>query len=94
MELIEKATFKRGVVLFQLLEENVVAFVRNELKKFQRSLSTGYPECVEREDDKVMGSEEEEQRMSREALMKITVHFLRKMKHEELANLLHNSKWI
>ncbi|TDG95967.1 hypothetical protein EPR50_G00241970 [Perca flavescens] len=41
-----------------LLEENIVTFVKNELKKIQKVLSPDYPECSEskRED------EDEEQR--------------------------------
>uniref|UniRef100_A0A3P8PEH1 NACHT domain-containing protein n=1 Tax=Astatotilapia calliptera TaxID=8154 RepID=A0A3P8PEH1_ASTCA len=65
-----------------LLEDNIITFVKNELKKIQKVLSPGYPECLEsqREDD--------EQKSSREAFLKITVVFLRRMKREELANQL------
>ncbi|XP_035859378.1 NLR family CARD domain-containing protein 3-like [Sander lucioperca] len=47
-------------------------------------LSPDYPECSEskRED------EHEEQRRSREAFLKITLHFLRRMKEDELADRL------
>ncbi|XP_071371316.1 protein NLRC3-like [Centroberyx affinis] len=79
--------------IFMLLEENIVTFVRNELKKFQRVLSPDCPECIERqrEDEEVMDGEEEEQRSSsREALLKITLHFLRRMKQEELADSLES----
>ena len=77
-------------ILFQLLEDNMVTFVKEELKKIQKVLSPDYPECLEsqRED------EDEEQRSSREALVKITVHFLRRMKQEELADCLQRSKRI
>uniref|UniRef100_UPI003AADA94F protein NLRC3-like n=1 Tax=Centroberyx gerrardi TaxID=166262 RepID=UPI003AADA94F len=75
-----------------LLEENIGTFVKNELKKFQRVLTPDYPECLERqrEDEEVVDSEEEEQRSSREALLKITLHFLRRMKQEELAEFLES----
>uniref|UniRef100_UPI003AAB4C8C protein NLRC3-like n=1 Tax=Centroberyx gerrardi TaxID=166262 RepID=UPI003AAB4C8C len=78
--------------IFMLLEENVVTFVKNELKRCQRVLSPDYPECLERqrEDEEVMDGEEEEQRRSREALLKITLHFLRRMKQEELADSLQS----
>ncbi|XP_078140871.1 protein NLRC3-like isoform X1 [Centroberyx gerrardi] len=79
--------------IFMLLEENIFTFVRNELKKFQRVLSPDYPECLEtqREDEEVVDGEEEEQRSSsREALLKITLHFLRRMKQEELADSLES----
>uniref|UniRef100_UPI003AAD7680 protein NLRC3-like isoform X2 n=1 Tax=Centroberyx gerrardi TaxID=166262 RepID=UPI003AAD7680 len=81
--------------IFTLLEENIITFVKNELKRFQRVLSPDYPECLERqrEDEEMMDSEEEEQRRSsREALLKITLHFLRRMKQEELADSLQNNK--
>ncbi|XP_053187140.1 NLR family CARD domain-containing protein 3-like, partial [Scomber japonicus] len=81
------------IFLFQLLEDNIVTFVRNELKRVQRSLSPDDPECLESqsEDEEVLGSEEEEQRSSsRDAFLKITVHFLRRMKQEELAERKSN----
>uniref|UniRef100_UPI0037E8DE31 NLR family CARD domain-containing protein 3-like n=1 Tax=Semicossyphus pulcher TaxID=241346 RepID=UPI0037E8DE31 len=79
--------------IFMLLEENIVSFVKNELKEIQRGLSSDYPECLEsqREDEEVLDSEEEEQRRSsREAFVKITLHFLRRMKQEELADCLQS----
>ena len=63
-------------------------FVKNELKKFQRVLTV-------REDEEVLhGEDEEQEKSSREAFLKITLHFLRKMKHEELADCLQSSKMI
>uniref|UniRef100_A0A8P4G2F0 Protein NLRC3 n=1 Tax=Dicentrarchus labrax TaxID=13489 RepID=A0A8P4G2F0_DICLA len=79
--------------IFMLLEDNIVTFVKNELKKIQQVLSPDYPECSEsqREDEEVLDGEDEEQRRSsREALLKITVHFLRRMKQEELADCLQS----
>nr|XP_046244101.1 protein NLRC3-like [Scatophagus argus] len=75
------------------LEENVVTFVKKELKKFQKLLSPDYPESLERqsEDEEVLDGEDEEQRSSsRDAFLKITLHFLRRMKQEELADRLHS----
>nr|XP_020468345.1 uncharacterized protein LOC109967248 [Monopterus albus] len=83
------------LILFQLLEENMVTFVKNELKKIQRVLSPDYPECLEsqREDEEELGGEDEEQRRrSRESFLQITVNFLRRMKQEELAERLQSSK--
>ncbi|XP_068560620.1 NACHT, LRR and PYD domains-containing protein 3-like isoform X1 [Cebidichthys violaceus] len=77
--------------IFMLLEENIVTFVKNELKKIQKVVS--YPECLEsqREDEEVLDGEDEEQRRSsREAFVKITLHFLRRMKQEELADCLQS----
>ncbi|XP_036946947.1 protein NLRC3-like [Acanthopagrus latus] len=77
-----------------LLEENIVTFVKNELKKFQKVLSSDYPECYpesQREDEEVLDGEDEElRRSSREAFLKITLHFLRRMKQEELADRLQS----
>ncbi|XP_039858035.1 uncharacterized protein LOC120715245 isoform X1 [Simochromis diagramma] len=70
--------------IFMLLEDNIITFVKNELKKLQKVLSPGYPESLEsqREDD--------EQRSSREAFVKITVDFLRRMRQEEMADRLQS----
>ncbi|XP_076579080.1 protein NLRC3-like [Chaetodon auriga] len=75
--------------IFMLLEENIVTFVRNELKKIKMVLSPDDPECLESqgedEDD-----DAEQRRSSREAFLKITLHFLRRMKEEELAERLQS----
>ncbi|XP_026016294.1 NACHT, LRR and PYD domains-containing protein 3-like isoform X2 [Astatotilapia calliptera] len=71
-------------ILFQLLEDNIITFVKNELKKIQKVLSPDYPECLnsKREDD--------EESSNRDALVKITLNFLRRMKQEELADCLQS----
>ncbi|CAI5657670.1 unnamed protein product [Oreochromis niloticus] len=61
----------------ELLEDNIITFVKNELKKIQKVLSPDYPECLE-----------SQRSSSREAFEKITVDFLRRMKQEELADQL------
>ncbi|KAM4628340.1 uncharacterized protein ACJ7VT_003131 isoform 2-T2 [Polymixia lowei] len=79
--------------IFMLLEEKIITFVKNELKRFRRVLSPDYPECLERqrEDEEVWGGEEEEQRRSaKKAGLEITLHFLRSMKQEKLADSLEN----
>ncbi|XP_037650726.1 NACHT, LRR and PYD domains-containing protein 3-like isoform X6 [Sebastes umbrosus] len=79
--------------IFMLLEENIVTFVKNELKKIQKVLNSDYPECLEseREDEEVLdGEDEEKRRSSREEFLKITLHFLRRMKQEELADCLQS----
>ncbi|KAM6893638.1 protein NLRC3-like [Xenentodon cancila] len=73
--------------IFLLLEDNIVMFVKNELKKIQRALSPDYPESLEN----LLEGEDEEQRRSREAFVKITMNFLRRMKQEELAERLQSS---
>ncbi|XP_072231653.1 NLR family CARD domain-containing protein 3-like [Leuresthes tenuis] len=72
--------------IFMLLEDNMLTFVKEELKKIQKVLSPDYPECLESQRE----GEDEEQRSSREALVKITVDFLRRMKQEELAERLQS----
>ncbi|KAK2824584.1 hypothetical protein Q5P01_021759 [Channa striata] len=77
--------------IFMLLEDNIVTFVKNELKNFHQSLSPDSPERFKsrREDEEVLDGEDEEQwRSSREAFRQITVNFLRRMKEEELAACL------
>ncbi|KAM9334155.1 uncharacterized protein ABDE67_021889 [Symphorus nematophorus] len=79
--------------IFMLLEENIAAFVKDELKKIQKVLSPDHPEYLQShtEDEEILDDEEEEQRRSsREAFLKITLHFLRKMKQEELADCLQS----
>ncbi|XP_039675496.1 NLR family CARD domain-containing protein 3-like isoform X7 [Perca fluviatilis] len=70
--------------IFMLLEENIINFVKNELKKIQKVLNPDYRECSESQRE----GEDEEQRRSREACLKITLHFLRRMKQDELADRL------
>ncbi|KAK7930432.1 hypothetical protein WMY93_006827 [Mugilogobius chulae] len=66
-----------------LLEDDIFTFVQKELKKLQKVLSTDYPECLEPVED-----EDEEQRSSSEAVLKITLNFLRRMKQKDLAERL------
>ncbi|XP_056151262.1 NACHT, LRR and PYD domains-containing protein 12-like isoform X2 [Lampris incognitus] len=77
--------------IFMLLEENLVTFVKKELKRFQKVLSSDYPECLERQR---VEEEEEQRRSTREALLKITLHFLRSMKQEELAASLESKNLV
>ncbi|XP_067332365.1 NLR family CARD domain-containing protein 3-like isoform X2 [Channa argus] len=74
--------------IFMLLEDNIVTFVKNQLKEIQRVLRPDYPECSEsqREDKE----DEEQRRSNRESFVKITVNFLRRMKQEELADCLQS----
>ncbi|KAM6952799.1 NLR family CARD domain-containing protein 3-like [Lycodopsis pacificus] len=74
--------------VFKLLEENIVTFVKNELRKFQKVLSPDYRQCSDNE--MLDGEEEEQTRSSREAILKITLNLLRRMKQEELADCLQS----
>uniref|UniRef100_A0A665VTA1 NACHT domain-containing protein n=1 Tax=Echeneis naucrates TaxID=173247 RepID=A0A665VTA1_ECHNA len=71
--------------IFMLLEEKLFCFMKNELKKIKKNLSPDYPQSVSTE-----GDDDEEQKRSREAFLKITVNFLRRMKQEELADCLQS----
>ncbi|XP_041825047.1 NLR family CARD domain-containing protein 3-like isoform X2 [Melanotaenia boesemani] len=70
--------------IFMSLQDNIISFVKNQLKKIQKVLSPGYS------DRSVLKGEDEEQKSSREAFVKITVDFLRRMKQEELAECLQS----
>ncbi|XP_072315957.1 protein NLRC3-like isoform X2 [Eucyclogobius newberryi] len=69
--------------VFKLLEKDIFTFVQKELKKLHKVLTTDYPECLE-----PLKDEDEEQRSSSEAVLKITLNFLRRMKQKELAERL------
>nr|XP_015797672.2 NLR family CARD domain-containing protein 3 isoform X1 [Nothobranchius furzeri] len=72
-----------------LLEDNIVTFVKNELKKCQKLLDPDYPESQRVDEEEVLeGEDAEQRRSSRESFMKITVSFLRRMKQGELADHL------
>ncbi|TDH15452.1 hypothetical protein EPR50_G00031460 [Perca flavescens] len=83
--------------IFMLLEENIITYVKNELKKIQKILIPDYPEFLEsqKKAEDVLDSEDDEQRRSSiDAFLKITLYFLRRMEQEELADRLQNSKMI
>ncbi|XP_070698566.1 uncharacterized protein [Pempheris klunzingeri] len=72
--------------IFELLQENISTFMNEELKQIEMNLGSDYPECFQSQSE-----EEDEQRSSsREAFLKITQNFLRKMKQEELADRLQS----
>ncbi|KAM9853602.1 NLR family CARD domain-containing protein 3-like isoform 2-T2 [Aulostomus maculatus] len=76
-------------LVLKLLEERLVTFVRSEVERVQRILSPDYREYLE--GDVISDHEEEEQRQSyREALLKISLFFLRKMQQEEVADCLQS----
>ncbi|XP_031677159.1 NLR family CARD domain-containing protein 3-like isoform X1 [Oncorhynchus kisutch] len=77
--------------IFSTLEENIMTFVKNELKMFKRILSPELPEGFEsqKQGKKVVDPEDEKQESSaREGALKITLHILRKMNQKELADTL------
>ncbi|XP_064872941.1 uncharacterized protein LOC135571062 [Oncorhynchus nerka] len=81
--------------IFSLLEQNIMTFVKNELKMFKRILSPELPEGFEsqEQDKEVVDAEDEQQESSaREGALKITLHILRKMNQKELADTLEKCK--
>uniref|UniRef100_A0A8C5GUD6 NACHT, LRR and PYD domains-containing protein 3-like n=1 Tax=Gouania willdenowi TaxID=441366 RepID=A0A8C5GUD6_GOUWI len=72
--------------IFTLLEDNIISFVKAELKHMQKIVDGDDPECSENQ----MEGEDEEQRRSREAFLNITLYFLKRMKQEELAEHLQS----
>ncbi|XP_065326236.1 NLR family CARD domain-containing protein 3-like [Pelmatolapia mariae] len=73
--------------IFMLLEDNIITFVKNELKQIHKALTPNKPHFLE------FQREEDEQRSSsREAFLKITVDFMRRMKQEELADRLQRQR--
>lgn len=77
-------------ILFQLLEQNIVRFVKAELKNIQTVLSS---ECLlQSEDEEIVDGDKEQSRSCNEAFLKITVDFLRRMSLQDLADRLQSSK--
>ncbi|XP_047429081.1 NLR family CARD domain-containing protein 3-like [Mugil cephalus] len=75
--------------IFTILKENIVSFVTDELKNCQHLLSLDQETLKsQREKDEVDGEEKEQRSIIREAFLNITLHYMRKMKQEELADSL------
>lgn len=71
--------------------------MRNELERIQKVLSSDnseYLQCQGGCADVLEGEDEEQRRSTKEAFVKITLHFLRRMKEEKLAAYLKSSKGI
>lgn len=73
---------------FQRLEKNVVGFVRTELKRFQEMVAPSHSDVLESR------HVDEGERRSREAVLKITLDFLRRMEQDELSHLLQASTFL
>ncbi|XP_059184200.1 protein NLRC3-like [Centropristis striata] len=71
--------------VFMLLEQSIISFVKSELRNIQKALSSDYPESPER-----LMEDEEQRRSSKEAFLEITLNFLRRMKQEDLADVLQS----
>ncbi|XP_024654747.2 protein NLRC3 [Maylandia zebra] len=74
--------------IFMVLQDNIITFVRNELERIQKVLSSDnseYLQCQGGCADVLEDEDEEQRRSTKEAFVKITLHFLRRMKQEKLA---------
>uniref|UniRef100_A0A669BI16 B30.2/SPRY domain-containing protein n=1 Tax=Oreochromis niloticus TaxID=8128 RepID=A0A669BI16_ORENI len=78
--------------IFMLLEDKMVTFVKKELKKIQKVLCPDSPECLASQTDNncALAGEDEEPNSIRESFVKITLHILRRIKQEELADELQS----
>ncbi|XP_039896537.1 NACHT, LRR and PYD domains-containing protein 3-like [Simochromis diagramma] len=79
--------------IFMMLEDKIISFVKNELKRIHRDLRLeGLESCSpdRYEDELLEGEDEEQSNSSREAFVKITVDFLKRMKQKELAECLQS----
>ncbi|KAM4522569.1 uncharacterized protein PAE49_002220 isoform 2-T2 [Odontesthes bonariensis] len=75
--------------VFMLLEENIFTSVKAELKMFQSCLSSDQESTKSQwEDEEVDDGKREEKWSLRQALLKITLHHLRRIKQEKLADEL------
>ncbi|KAM9744998.1 uncharacterized protein ACNS7B_009499 isoform 2-T3 [Menidia menidia] len=70
--------------IFRLLEDNMITFVKEELKEIQKLLSPDSPPGSESQRE----AEDPEERRRRESVVKITIHLLKRMKQQELAKRL------
>ncbi|XP_062340617.1 NACHT, LRR and PYD domains-containing protein 12-like isoform X2 [Osmerus eperlanus] len=81
--------------IFTVLEETVIRFVKKELKRMKRILSSDFPEGLksQKEDQEVVDPEYQKQESSaRKGALKITLHVLRNMNHNELADTLEKNE--
>ncbi|KAL0992614.1 hypothetical protein UPYG_G00095770 [Umbra pygmaea] len=77
--------------IFSVVEQNIMTFIKKELKRFKTKLSSDLPEGFEgqRKDEEMVDSEDGKQESSaKEGALKITVHFLRNMNQDQLADIL------
>ncbi|XP_034150819.1 NLR family CARD domain-containing protein 3-like [Esox lucius] len=81
--------------IFSLLEQNIMMFVKKELKRFKTMLSSDLPEGFksQREDEEGVDPEDEKQESSAKAgALKITLHVLRNMNQKDLADTLEKNE--
>ncbi|XP_062372064.1 NLR family CARD domain-containing protein 3-like [Sardina pilchardus] len=70
---------------FQVLEEKIITFVKNELKRYKKILSPDYQEHFE--------GKEQDGSDAREWALKMALHFLRNMKQKHIADKLQENEY-
>uniref|UniRef100_A0AAZ1WZD3 NACHT domain-containing protein n=1 Tax=Oreochromis aureus TaxID=47969 RepID=A0AAZ1WZD3_OREAU len=78
--------------IFMLLEDNIITFVKNELKKIHKTFnqSSLVFESSQKEDEISEDEDKELRRSTKNAFLRITLNFLRRMKQEQLADHLQS----
>lgn len=72
-----------------MLDENVHTFMKNEMKAFKKLLSPEYREERQQAEQRMKDAEpDRHERSAKDGALKITLHILRLMNQEELANIL------
>ncbi|XP_063046064.1 NACHT, LRR and PYD domains-containing protein 12-like [Engraulis encrasicolus] len=70
--------------IFEVLEEKIVTFLKNELQRLKQILSPDYKENIENKAEDVSDA--------RDGALKMALHFLRKMEHQDLADELNDNE--
>ncbi|XP_030646404.1 NACHT, LRR and PYD domains-containing protein 3-like [Chanos chanos] len=83
----ETSPSEPGITTLSRLEEQIIYLVKNELKRFWTILNPGRIKCSERESGK-----KENQISIREETLNITLHVLRNMNENDLADILEETE--
>ncbi|XP_076125956.1 NLR family CARD domain-containing protein 3-like [Alosa pseudoharengus] len=70
--------------IFQMLEEKIITFVKNEVRRFKNIVSPDYQENFE--------GKEEDENDAREGALKMALHFLRNMEQKSIIDKLQKNK--
>ncbi|CAI5669478.1 unnamed protein product [Oreochromis niloticus] len=83
--------------IFMILEDRIITFVKNELKKIQTDLSPDDLQCFNcqcEDEDILRGVDEEQSKNTREAFVTIIVDFLKRLKQNKFAEHLLKRTYI
>lgn len=95
VDVLIQALYRFHILPFQVLEEKIITFVKNELKANKADLwpeSSQVPKNRRREHEVVDGIEAGQRHTNKDNFLKITLSFLRQMKEDQLADSLQRSK--